>query len=69
MLKSILSQERIEKHKEEIEELEALENTVDVPIPPNVIWAAVPPLEVPSVPQRPEGSVYYEQVWLPIHSP
>ena len=42
--------------------MEALENTVDVPIPPNVIWTAVPPLEVPSVPQRPEGSIYYEQV-------
>lgn len=57
--------ERIEKHKEEIEELEALENTVDVPIPPNVIWAVVPTIDVPTVPQRPEGSIYYEQYTIP----
>ena len=59
----IKTQERIEKHKEEIEELEALENTVDVPIPPNVIGTIVPPMDMPSVPQRPEGSIYYEQVF------
>ena len=55
-------QERIEKHREEIEELEALEKTVDIPIPPNVIWTPGVPLELPAVAQRPEGSNYYEQV-------
>ncbi len=55
-------QERIEKHREEIEELEALEKTVDIPIPPNVVWTTGVPLELPAVPQRPEGSNYYEQV-------
>ena len=58
-------QERIEKHKEEIEELEALEKTVDIPIPPNVIWTQTTPLELPTTPQRPEGSVYYEQYTIP----
>ena len=54
--------ERIEKHKEEIEELETLENTVEIPIPPNIICTAPTPLELPVCPQRPEGSAYYEQV-------
>ena len=40
-----------------------MENTVDVPIPPNVIGTIVPPMDMPSVPQRPEGSIYYEQVF------
>ena len=62
MKKSCYFQERIEKHREEIEELEALEKTVDIPIPPSVIWTPSTPLEIPVVPQRPEGSIYYEQV-------
>ena len=57
--------ERIEKHKEEIEELEALEKTVDIPLPPNVIWASPLPVDIPAVPQRPEGSVYFEQYTIP----
>ena len=43
-----------------------MENTVDVPIPPNVIGTIVPPMDMPSVPQRPEGSIYYEQVFVKV---
>ena len=52
--------ERIEKHKEEIEELEALEKTVDNPIPANAVWKNPENTNVGG-----EGCTYYEQYTIP----
>ena len=52
--------ERIEKHKEEIEELESLEKSVDNPTPPNVSWENRDNTTIGG-----EGCTYYEQYTIP----
>ena len=52
--------ERIEKHKEELEELASMETTLETEIPPNIIW------ENPETVQgHGDGCVYYEQYTIP----
>lgn len=52
--------ERVEKHKEELEELAMLESTLEAEVPPNIIW------ENPdTVAGHGEGCVYYEQYTIP----
>ena len=43
-----------------LEELEALEKTVDVPIPPNVVWDNTENITLGG-----EGATYYEQYTIP----
>ena len=52
--------ERVEKHKEELEELALMESTLESNIPPNVTW------ENPeTVTGHSDGCVYYEQYSIP----
>ncbi len=50
--------ERIERHKEELEEIEAMIKGVDEALPHNVLWVGT---DVPQV----EGRTYYEQYTIP----
>ena len=43
-----------------LEELDALEKTVDVPIPPNVVWDNTENITLGG-----EGAIYYEQYTIP----
>lgn len=49
--------ERIERHKEEIEELEILQSTVEEEVPPNIVWENNEAAQ--------EGCTYYEQYTIP----
>jgi len=52
--------ERVEKHKEELEELASMELTLETEVPPNILW------ENPDVvPGAGEGSQYFEQYTIP----
>lgn len=55
--------ERIEKHKEELDEIEAMVRTVEEQLPPNVLWNC-PEGEVLPHPIT-EGHTYYEQYTIP----
>ena len=55
--------ERIEKHKEELDEIEAMVRTVEEELPPNVLWNC-PEGEVLPHPIT-EGHTYYEQYTIP----
>ena len=49
--------ERIERHKEELEEIEAMVNTVEGELPPNVLWM--------NAENAQPGCIYYEQYTIP----
>jgi protein polybromo-1 len=51
--------QRIEKHKEELEELAMLETTLEIEIPPNIQWENSESTGVQ------EGCIYYEQYSIP----
>ena len=51
--------ERIEKHKEELEEIERMINNVDLELPPNVLWAN------PNPSPTQQGATFYEQYSIP----
>jgi len=57
--------ERIEKHKEEIEELEALEKSVDIPMATNVVWTPTAAEMAETTLPGGEGSTYFEQYTIP----
>ena len=52
--------ERVEKHKEELEELALMESTLENNIPPHVIWE-----NSEHVAGHTDGCVYYEQYSIP----
>merc|ERR1719232_2174140 len=52
--------ERVEKHKEELDELASMELALDSEIPPNIIWENPEPN-----PEAGEGSQYFEQYTIP----
>merc|ERR1712241_498151 len=55
-----LFKERLEKHKEELEELASMELTMETEVPPNIVW------ENPDiVPGAGESSQYFEQYTIP----
>lgn len=53
--------ERIEKHKEELEEITAMISSIESDLPQNVLWTNP---ELGDQPQQP-GTVYYEQYTIP----
>lgn len=55
--------QRIEKHKEELDEIEAMVRTVEEELPPNILWNC-PEGEVLPHPIT-EGHTYYEQYTIP----
>jgi len=52
--------ERVEKHKNELEELASMESTLESEIPPNILWETSE-----LVPEAGEGSQYFEQYTIP----
>ena len=55
--------ERIEKHKEELDEIEAMVRTVEEELPPNILWNC-PEGEILPHPIT-DGHTYYEQYTIP----